>query len=100
MPRKAATEVAEPRRSVRIKEQPKEPAGPTPAPKKRTKKEKEPADKDGKPKSQGKKRKAAEGPNGEADDASMAAPTEKKVRFYLLVAELAFLRHSMFDLID
>ena len=94
MPRKAAADAGELRRSSRIKEQPKEPA---PAPKKpRTKKDT--TDKDGKPKS--KKRKAADGPNGEADDATLSGPTEKKVRFFFLVAELAFLRHLIFDLID
>ena len=90
MPRKATESVkpgeageatAAPRRSSRIKEQPKE----VPAPKKtkpRVKKaDKESADKEEKPKSRGKKRKAEdEAPNGDAEDT--AAPTDKKVRFF------------------
>ena len=86
MPRKAANptaapgeSTAEPRRSTRIKEQPKEDAPPKKVTKPRTKKaDKE--DKEEKPKSRGKKRKAEDEPlNGDAGDE--AAPTEKKVRF-------------------
>ena len=102
MPRKAANNTAEsgesavePRRSSRIKEQPKEETAPKKAPAKpRAKKaDKEATDKEEKPKSsRGKKRKAEEEPNGAEDDAE--APAEKKVRFsFLIVAELAFLRH-------
>ena len=89
MPRKAANNAAaagdstEPRRSSRIKEQPKEEPVPKKVQKPRTKKaDKDSADKEEKPKSsRGKKRKAEEEPNGDAEDA--AAPTEKKVRFFL-----------------
>jgi hypothetical protein len=85
MPRKAANSSGElptePRRSSRIKVQPKEELPPPKKTKPRTKKaDKESTDKEEKPKSRGKKRKAEEEPNGDADDA--AAPTEKKVRFF------------------
>ena len=110
MPRKAANSalVSEgppaPRRSTRIKEQPKEPAPPKKTPKPRAKKaDKEAADKEEKSKaSRGKKRKADEEEvNGDAGDANDAeAPAEKKVRFFFLsVVETAFLRHFMHGLI-
>jgi hypothetical protein len=72
---------AAPRRSSRIKDQPKEVA--PKKPKSRAKKaDKDAADKEEKPKSaRGKKRKAEdETPNGGVDDAT--APTDKKVRFF------------------
>ena len=85
MPRKAATEAgetatAQPRRSSRIKEQPKEalPRPKKPRVRKDKKTDKEAADKDEKPKSsRGQKRAADEALNGDAD-----APAEKKVRFF------------------
>ena len=84
MPRKAAadstTAAGSPRRSSRIKEQPKGGLALKKAPKPRTKKaNKAPADKEEveSESPRGKKRKADEGPNGDADDA--ATPSEKKV---------------------
>src|SRR5271168_1061485 len=103
MPRKAAGTTAasgesstEPRRSSRIKEQPKEETAPKKAAKPRAKKaDKESADKEEKSKApRGKKRKADEEANGTADDEE--APAEKKVRFFFfIVVKRAFLRHLM-----
>ena len=86
MPRKAATaagetgDAAPPRRSSRIKEQPKEAPAPKKAPAKpRAKKaDKEGADKEEKPKAaRGTKRKAGEEPNGAVEDEE--TPAAKKV---------------------
>lgn len=101
MPRKAVNPAAsggtsELRRSTRIKDQPIKQEK---APKSRGKKaDKGSADMDGK-NPRGKKRKAEEEEvNGEVDNAE--APAEKKVRFFfLVVVEIAFLRHLICDLI-
>ena len=86
MPRKAAAATGEsgepalaPRRSSRIKDQPKEVVAPKKTPKPRAKKaDKETADKEDKPKApKSNKRKAADEPNGE--DAEAEAPAAKKV---------------------
>lgn len=92
MPRKAAAAATEsgesapaPRRSTRIKEQPKEDAAPKKAPAKpRAKKaDKVATDKEEKPKStKAAKRKAADEPNGAAEGDE--APAAKKVRFFIL----------------
>jgi len=101
MPRKAATaagesgEAAAPRRSSRIKEQPKEAPAPKKAPAKpRAKKaDKEGADKEEKPKAaRGTKRKAAEEPNGAPEDGE--APAAKKVRFSSPPLSSEVLKHS------
>jgi len=101
MPRKAATaagdagEAAAPRRSSRIKEQPKEAPAPKKAPAKpRAKKaDKEGTDKEEKPKAaRGTKRKAAEEPNGTAEDEE--APAAKKVRLSSPPLFSEILKHS------
>lgn len=89
MPRKAATATGEsvepalaPRRSSRIKDQPKEVVAPKKVPAKpRAKKaDKEAADKEDKPKApKSNKRKAADEPNGDGVEAE--APAAKKVLF-------------------
>lgn len=89
MPRKAATSsdehAAEPRRSTRIKELPKEEPAPKKAPAKpRVKKaDKEGAEKEEKPKAapKSKKRKADDEPNGASEKED--APPAKKVRYLI-----------------